>query len=257
MTTIYEYTYKCLTENAIITDDLRYEDESAPTKCKNDTTHTIDMNSRRVTNIIKENKIIVQEENIPTGGHFRAISKSIDLIGTEQNNIKNTDFSFKYNISALAIEFVSDSNNQGDMIEMVIGPDSGIGYITSDVSINDTVINVDNDVLTYVQIGYKVKLFDGTNIEDLGLVLSIDKDNKTITVENPSTQTFSATTPSTGVLLNAYVIEDYTIGKPGRWVIGESKIGGSFIKANTTIRFIYHNNTGGAKNFTAQLEYLF
>lgn len=252
MSSLYKYSFTCtteLTEKSV----WREEDDAAPSKCPDDTSHTIDTNSIRITKILKDNMIKIQEEGTPTGGNFRAISESIDIAA---NETKIVDKTYPYNISALAIEFNSDTENIGDNIELLIGPDKTIGTITSNVNINDNVINVDQTVIDYINIGYKVNLFDGVNTENLGYVISIDKDNKTITTTDSSTQDFS-TSPVTYVRINVYVIEDFKIGKNGRWTIGESKIGGSFVPKNTIIRIIYYNNTASAKNFTAQLEYLY
>ena len=196
----------------------------------------------------------VQEEQIPTGGNYRAISKSID-VGANETKIDDNVWPY-FDISALAIEFMTDAENQGDNLEMIVGPDTVIGVITSNVDISDNVINVNQTVIDNISVGFRVNLFDGVNTEELGCVTGVDKDNKTITTEISSTTAFVAS-PTTFVRINAYVIEDYTIGKPGRWVIGDSKIGGRHVKKGTVVRIIYHNNEAVAKNFTAQLEYLY
>jgi hypothetical protein len=252
MTTLHKYTFTCTTE-ATEKSVWRDEDDPVPSKCPDDTSHTIDTTSIRITDTVEETTTTIREELIPTGGHFRAMCKSIDI---GANETKIDDNTWPYNISALAIEFITTSENQGDDLELIVGPDTIIGAITSGVSISDNVINVDQTTIDYIDIGFRVNLFDGVNTEELGHVTSIDKDNKTITTENSSTTAFLASSP-TYVRINVNVIDDYTIGAPGRWIIGEAKIGGSHVKAGISVRIIYKNNTASAKNFTAQLEYLY
>lgn len=252
MATLYQYTFLCTTENTT-KKVWRDDSEPVPTKCPDDTTHTINIVSIRITEVVEKNRVIVQEESTPTGGNFRSMCRSITI---NPNETKIENFIFKYNISALAIEYISDNENVGDQIEMIIGPNTIIGAITNIVNINDNVINVSDTVIQYIQIGYKINLFNGINTEELGYVIEIDKDNKTITTENNSMQLFSHLTP-TYVRMNVYVIEDYVIGKAGRWCVGGNKIGGSFIPKNTIIKLIYYNNSNINKNFTAQLEYLY
>lgn len=249
MTTIYKYRVYCTT-------DSKYEyvwAETEPTACPVNTAHTIDTNTITIVDTRDENITTIQEESTPTGGNFRAIGKSLDILA---NETKIDDNVWDYNISALAIGFNSDTDNQGDNIELIVGPDTVIGAITSNVSISDTVINVSSTVLDHAMVGFRINLFDGVNTEDLGEIISIDETNKTLTFSGGSSQAFSAASP-TYVRMSVYVVQNFVIGKPGPWEVGQSKIGGSFVPAGTIIRIIYYNNTASAKNFTAQLEYLY
>ena len=131
------------------------------------------------------------------------------------------------------------------------------GTITSDVTASDTVINVSQTVIDNVNIGYKIQLDDSTNTDDLGIVTAIDTDNKTITVDTAATQGFSAATP-TYVKQTVCMVSDYEIGPAWEWVIGESKIGGSHLPANTTVEVKYTNNSAiTAKKLVAKIEYLY
>lgn len=252
MPTLYKYSFNCTTES-LEKSVWRAEDEAVPSKCPDDTSHTIDTNSIRITQKVSDNLVQVQEESTPTGGHFKSISKSIDILA---NETKFDDNVWDFNISALEIEFISTADNQGDNLELIVGQNTVVGVITSDVSVSDNVINASQTVIDNIFVGSKVNLFDGVNTEDLGYVIAVDKDNKTITTKNSSTQAFSMATP-TYIRMSVYVIENYVIGPAGRHTIGGSKIGGSFIPKNTIVRIVYQNNSGSPKNFTAQLDYLY
>lgn len=251
-TTLYKYTFVCSTENAE-KNVWRRDDEPVPTKCPDDTSHTINTSTLRITDKVSKEVVKIQEETVPTGGNFKCRSESIDIL---PNETKIVDRTFPFNISALAIEFNSDADNQGDNLELIVGPNTIIGAITSPVNIGDNVINVNSTVVENLNVGFKINLFNGSITENLGFVIAIDKDNLTITTQNTSTQSFSHLTP-TYIRMSVYVIEDYVIGKSGRWEIGGNKIGGSFVPANVIIRIVYYNNSGVSKNFTAQLEYLY
>lgn len=251
-TTLYKYTFVCSTESAE-KNVWRTENEPIPSKCPDDTSHTIDTVSMRITEVVKKDLVKIEEEIVPTGGHFKCRTLSIDLA---PNETKEVDRVYPFNISAMAIEFNTDSDNFGDNIELIVRPNTTIGIITNNVNIGNNTISVDSNVIKYIKIGYKINLHNGTETEDLGYVTGIDKDNLTITTEKQSTKEFLSATP-TYVRMNIYVIEDYIIGKAGRWEMGSSKIGGSFIPAGTIVRVIYYNNSGISKNFTSQLEYLY
>ena len=81
-------------------------------------------------------------------------------------------------------------------------------------------------------VGYDIKITDEDNTDSFGKVFSIDRINKQITMEN-------ATTVSSTIK----IIENYEIGPANEYIIGDSKIGGMYIPANTIMRFDYQNKS--------------
>ena len=59
--------------------------------------------------------------------------------------------------------------------------------------------------------------------------------------------------------MSVILVRDYVLGHPGRFTLGQGKIGGSPIPAGTIVRIRYHNVNGIAedKEFYAELEYLY
>ena len=201
----------------------------------------------------------VLEENIEvskrTGGHFKATSLEISAPATVGES--SHDFTFPYNISMLSIEYVGHTENNHDEFSVLVSPDTIIGAITSDVSNTDTVINVQPSVIDNAFIGMLCKITDLTNTDDLGYILEIDNVANTITVSTAATQSFLAATP-TYVQISVEVIKDIIIDETtAPTQVGGSKIGGSFLAANTTIRIIYDNKDGVAKDFHAIMELLY
>lgn len=211
-----------------------------------------------IEEVVQKVKVLEEDgdTNKQTGGHFRAKTLAYDIpTGTQWHY---TNFTFPYPICILSMEYVGVSTHEGDLIKIDIAPDTTIGEITSDVSISDTVINVDNNVLANIKVGYLVTLDDGTNSESLGYVVDLSKKDKTITVENAATIAFSASTP-TSIKQTIPIIDgieiDYTTSSIA---IGATKIGGSYLPANTVLRFGYFNGDATAgKRFRAILEFLY
>ena len=54
-----------------------------------------------------------------------------------------------------------------------------------------------------------------------------------------------------------YMTERIVIDESGIFVVANSKIGGSYIPANTVIKFRYNNLEGSPKKFNVLLEYLY
>jgi hypothetical protein len=115
-------------------------------------------------------------------------------------------------------------------------------------------VKVNATVLTYTSIGYYIKLWDGVNTSDMGRVLY--KSSNSIFCENPPATTFSAATP-TYVKQTVYVVKDYILGAIGRNIIGEGKLGGSYVPSDVKVRVQYTNTHGVENTFTASYEYLY
>ena len=252
MATLYKYALTC-SDESVTKHVWRSEGDPVPTKCPDDTSHTIVSSSIRIVDKRENNKVVVQEEEVPTGGNFRIESVTFD-IPAGQTHAENK--SWNYNVSVLDVFYVSTSDHVGDNIEIIVAPDTTIGVITANVDIGDTVINVSQTVIDYTMVGYNINLNDGVNNDNLGPVTSIDKDNLTITCTNPTTNAFSAVSP-TYVVQNIYMLRDFEIGPPFHIPIGDGKIGGSSIPAGTVVRVNYTNNGIVTKRFVPYIEYLY
>lgn len=250
-TSLSKYKIWCVTDN-------QYEyiwSETEPLVCPINNTHTINIDSIVVIDEIASNIMKIREENIPTGENFQCECYNIEYTGGTGVET-STDFTWPHPINVLELQFVSTDANKGDSIRLVVAPNTIIGVITANVSISDKIINVSSTVLDNVMIGYHLDLFDGANTFDCGRITSVDKVNNQVTVENSLTQSFSASSP-TYVRLSVYVVNNYIIGPPQRYVIGEGKIGGSYVPTNTIVRVSITNSSNLPKTFSAQLEYLY
>lgn len=174
-----------------------------------------------------------------TGGHFQAMSRKFSA---PSNRTTTVDFSEPIPMAGFILNFKATTEHEGDVINMYVAPETIVGAITANVSVSDTVINVSSTVLQNMSVGFLFQLFDGVHTEDLGRVITIDKANGQITVENASTRAFSASSP-TYVRQSIQYVRDYIIGPPGDYTVGQSKIGGTYIPANTVIRVTYENKS--------------
>jgi hypothetical protein len=222
------------------------DDGLIPTKCFNDGSHDVNIESAIIIDTLEEQSVSIKEETVPTGGHFS--SKGIFFncpVGLSQY-----DISFPFNISALSVSFQTRENQTEDIIDLIIGKDSIIGTLTNNVYISDTVLNVTNTVVDNIKLGFFV-MIDSTEV---GQVISIDKLNSQITIDRPCSRNYESL-----LYIKTYpkVINDFTIGYPGLYEIGKGKIGGSHIPANTIITFKYNNNGESLKKFFSFIDYLY
>ncbi|MEX0672348.1 MAG: hypothetical protein WD068_03240 [Candidatus Babeliales bacterium] len=253
-TALYNYRIYCQTEESNVY-VWKESTDSAPAVCPNHPDHVINGESVLVIEERLPNAIKIQEETIATGGHYRAETATLIVPA----GINETGFvvkSWPFNISALSVNFTTDSSNEGDIVTIVAYEDTIVGALTASVAPNDTVLYVTTTVVENVNIGFYVKLFDGVQVEDLGRVIAIDETALTLTVETPCTKDFSAASP-TYVQMMVKPIDNFELGRPYRYQLGLAAIGGSHLAANKSVKAIYTNKSTSAKKLVIDYEYLY
>jgi hypothetical protein len=251
--TLYKWKIYCVTDS---TYEYIWLDENQPepTTCPTNTAHTIDATQTSIVETRAPDIVNINQEDTLTGQNYAWNTQSFTALA---NQTTSYTFSFPFNISVLEAQFISAEENRGDSWSWVIAPNTTIGALTGNVSVDDTVINVSPTVTANIKVGFYVNLFDGVNTEELGRVLAIDSDAGTITVETASTQAFSALSP-TYVRMNIYFMKDAVFGHPWNLIYGEGKIKSSFVPANTLVQVDYTNNSPSTdKVITCSLEILY
>ena len=249
-TELYLYQYTCDNETGNpYKEEWRNSEDTVPSHCITDSSHTI--SNIHIVDTMTNDTVKIDENDSGTGGSYCAETKNMVI---PANSTETFDYTYPFPVSVLSIEF-HVKNQQNDEVELHVAPDTTIGMITSPVSIGDTVINVSSTVIQYTKKGYYIKLFDGTNMNDLGRVVNIDIDNDTITLENAATYSFALT--PTYIVQTIKMIPHLVIGPDGRYMIGESKIGGSILPTDTVIRVVYKNTSDVEHSFYPMIEYLY
>jgi len=253
MTTVYNYRLYCNYESKFV----ELWDTDTPTVCPNNNTHEINEASITVIGTASEEAVVIKEEISAagtTGGHYQATSIGLDITA---NTTAQADFTYPIPIGPLSIEFMTKDIHEGDEISVTVAPNTIIGALTADVSSNVSGISVSNTVVENTFVGAFLDLFDGVNNNSLNRIKEIYKNNNHIIMESPTVSSFSATSP-TYVRQSIKMMHNVEIGPAGRYMLGESKIGASYIPAETTIRLTYSNkSTDTDKRFTGIIENLY
>jgi len=242
---VYKYRIYCETEE----DHIKGWSENPDEICPNNNSHTVTSGSLTIIDSLTSSVVQtrIQEEVIETGGHFQCIS--INVASTASGTAQ-TDISWPFPVSILSAEVLISSDNLGDNIEALVGPNTIIGVLSSPVTSGTTVLPVSSTVLDNISVGYFVTV----DSQNLGRVLEIDQDAETITVENETTASISA---GEYILQTIKFISSFELVTEGRITLGDTKIGASYIPANTTIRCKYTNNGPIDKDFAVMIEYLY
>lgn len=184
---INQYRLYCNTEAVNVTT----WSSTTPIVCPNNNTHVIDTNSITIINTVSKNIVEIQEEtptNNPTQGRFRCNGLE-SVITTTTTTIK--DVSWVYPISAFSIRFNTLQENAGDYIDVYVIPTILLGNTSSIVSSGATVISVTSSCFSACTVGLQIFITDNTNTFFLGAIISSDSTNSTITITNPTDNTYN------------------------------------------------------------------
>lgn len=252
--TLYKYRVFCVTEQAY---KIVWSGQE-PTTCPDNSSDTINSLLTTIIDEISTAQIKIKEENIPTGGNYQASTAAFENMTGATGASFVVDKSWPHPISALNISVEVSQDNFGDMMEVVVGPDTIIGVLTASADAGATGLNVSQTVIDNTSIGYYLELVEGVTTHNCGRVIAIDHVNNVIQPEIPPEVSFSAASP-TYVRQSVFVVKDFKCGMPQKYDIGATKIGGSYVPANTIVRGIYtlNNPTESPKNFIAMIEYLY
>lgn len=205
--------------------------------------------------------VVVKEERIPTGGNYAydTIAFTAAANTTTIYNMPEED-KWKIPINVTSIEYVTKSEHEGDEFQVAIGIDSNVGPIAANASAGaSSVVVASAQSLPYLMAGYMLKLSDGTNTDDVGMILSVDTNTMTVNFDTPTTHAFSAATPT--YLLVTRVMAGrqrfIEIGPAWNYRVGDEKIGASYLPAGTDVKITYINKTGTDKRFVILVNYLY
>jgi hypothetical protein len=289
--TINKYRLYCNTEA-----QYKYVwSETVPTVCPSNASDSINASSITIVDTVSTNEVSIKEESVPTGGYFATTTMKVIA---PPNSVSYTRKKFRYPINSLSVTFISGTEHSGDKFNMYAGRDTLVGYITAPITaysgwaagtynpsdiiyhsgynykcttltsdepaldnLNwqtvDTILYASSSVLANVWNGFHLALQDGTHYESLNEIACINKVNGTITMVGAPQYSYSPLTP-TYILATMYYIHDYNLHHPWQHIIGESKIGGTYIPANTNIEVEYFNySASDTKTLIGMVEYLY
>lgn len=227
-------------------------DANKPTTCPLNNNDSINSELTIVVDKREQNTVTIREENGVTGGNFRTESK---ILIADPYSTAQIDVTWAYPISVLEAYFVPTADNLDDELEILVAPNTIIGVITQSLTAGAASCTVSPTVLENLNIGFRMNITNGVTLDYVGHVLSINKNTSTVVFETALTHSYSA---GSYVQMTVPLLENYVIGPHNsRYVVGEGKIGGSYVPANTIARLRYVNKSNVTKKFYSYIEYLY
>lgn len=254
MATINKWKIFCITEN---TWSYGYLDSTAtpPTTCFNNTSHTVNPDSISIVETISPNTVTISEndpdEPNDIGDNYITEGYSVDL---PANTITTKQISWPIPINVLSTNYSTLDTHIGDIID-IVSNSINIGTVTANVSIGDTVLTVSSTVVNAAIKGYEILITDGTNTDFLDSVISINKNNNTITIRQSPTHTFSI---GSLIKIQKRIMKNVEIGMSWLYEPSRGRIVGTRVKANQTLNIKYNNkSTSVDKRITFNIQYLY
>lgn len=244
------YMMTCKTEGVRVVTD--YSD-TVPTKCPHDSSHEIDGSQTVIYKTQGTQAITVMDA---VDGFYQISSKKISIPSGQVGQTTEVDVSWPCPITMWGLLVYFDPASDGDLLDIINGPNTPIGYATQPISIGDTVLHVSPTVIAYIRRGLDVSVSNGVGISDCERVTNVDHINGTIQVEIP----VSINVPIGGpILLNIHVIKTFNIEQcmisPNGISFGNRSLIGKNIPANMIMRIKYTNNSTTAKKIVCKMEY--
>lgn len=216
-------------------------------------------------------KVDLVKEWVSTNEHFG--TETIDCLDVPPSGVSYSDHIFKVNHSIMGGQVLfEDVVSPYDYIEAWLGEKTWadanaegpigttVGVLTSGVVSGATTFNVSNDVLENVNAGHQISLIDALdplNVKHAIDVLSVDLENKTITICPSCAPVTEFGANTTYVRRDDKLIKHFTLLGSGPVPLGYSIEKGSHVPAMYVLRIKYTNTHNVPRSAAVVLEYLF
>lgn len=215
------------------------EDNEPPTTGPNG--EAIDTDKSRIVETREENLVRVSEMTTKTNTYYQVRSLKITAAA---NTTESADMVIDTDVNMISVITVCEKELAGDAVRWEMNPQTTAGVLTVGTSSGDTVLNVSPTVSQNAQPLFEVRLvnaLDPTQYTDIGMIDSVDRENHTITLKTALGVSYPAST--TLVQLTMVYVRDVDMPRlDGQIVMGNDKIGASYLPKGTIVRCIYTNN---------------
>jgi hypothetical protein len=256
MTTLTQYKVFCNDESTFVLTDFKKGD-TLPTLCPNNNTHTINSVLTTIVEQYDEKKSVMTDiDPAEPYSDFRIQNWKWDIPSGATGDVTYHSLNLDYDISAFLVRIKPRNVNVEDEFSVRVDTNITIGALTSDAGPTGATLNISPPAVNYLKVGYSLKLRDGATgpTEVTSMIDNIDIANNTVTLKQPVTGSFPA---GSLVEIVSYSVINEDISGPLPIAYGMGKIGGSIFKKSYDIWFEYTNNSGSAKKWSVNVEYLF
>lgn len=133
-----------------------------------------------------------------------------------------------------------------------------VGYLTANKQVGDVLINLNPELIPLLQRGLYLTVSDNTNIQELGEIYEINTQTNQVRIQNPLQYNFNM---YSYIYVTVKTLKNYKISSEQQYIIGNSKIGGSYITKfyMVSIKYVRPQNLIDYPpiNFNWSVEYMY
>lgn len=251
MATETQYKVYCSNEQQYFT----FWNKTIPTNCPNDYRHKIDAAEtiKLDTRNLEIQPVYIQQEGSATNGSYRY--KCIKF-NCNSNGETEHDIIFPYPVTILQAETQTNETHRGDKLDLYFVTSNNIlGTLSSNLPVGDSNLFVSNSVVNNMANGFECIITNGSNTENLGEVINVCPHSNLISTEYCSSNEYNA---NSYIKYRLPIIEDMWITDPRTYTVGQKKITGSSLPANTYLQMHYSNSSPNSnKELIVSLEYMY
>lgn len=246
----------CQTEQAVV-EGFGF---TAPTQCYNNpnpTTanpaHVFDPASIILLGTYSPKTVAIQEEQVPTGGHYVCNSYAMNIAPTTTALM---DITMPFPITVMRAWSDTLDNQRGDIMNVYFIPNTEIGVTMQAYPAGTSTFKVNDTVIQNAYLGIEVTLVGTSTSEKVNRITNIDAVNSTITVETPTVNAYDAYT--TAITVTRHYIKDFEFAGSRLYTWSSGRSMGSYVPFGLTGEVSYQNTSPtDTKRFILNLEYLF
>ncbi len=252
------YKVYCVTEGVDVY-TYGYQ-ETPPTVCPRNISHTIDTNTIEVVNTYTINSTFIEIDKTLTGGHMLTYGMTANFPKVEPGTVQNfTLESLPFTLRVMTLTINPGPENFLDSLCIHTAPYTTVGVLTQSAATGQNFIYVSPTAYSNIEIGFKVTLTGGGNTESFDHVIS-----KNATGGTGGTGGTGATGTLYGLNLISNAVNSYPTGTYvsmsiprilGLKINSEAPIifsgkapGTSVLPPGITALMTYTNNSGLPKN---------
>jgi hypothetical protein len=197
------------------------------------------------------NTISITQELVATGSNYRWDACAFTAM---PNTLTTHTLTYPFPVTVLSATVQTAEENRGDFLSWYVSHNTVVGVVTSAVTAGTTVLPVSSTVVSMCFIGMKITLFDATHTDVMGFIVGISTENSTVTVSVAPTHDFAA---GSYIRISVVYLDNVEIGHPLQMDLGQAKITGTYVPANTLLTCVYDNRSGGEKRIVGNFEFLY
>jgi hypothetical protein len=224
--------------------------DSTPTTCPANNQHEIDNVTISIIDSITTSAVNIVQESVPTGGNYRVEGRKLDI---SANSTQSEDIVFPYQLSVLTITIHTSEENEDDILNCYIAPNTTVGVLTQAATQGDTTLHVWPTVVANMKVGYRVSIVDSVPI-DLGECIAMDTVNNTITLQSGIPQGFDN---GSFVQMTINNVKNFVLKGDTVYELARKTIGSSALAPGLVVRIQYQNLGETPKKFYYSFEYMY